>query len=186
MAKTLVDTCDPCEEIGIEGMPAERSVYLAIDGPPKRYELCTIHLHQLKPWWELYQSRGVDESLKPKTRRRPEPEEPVVVRAEPDPQQLEMPGEAEGDDKTLYVICPLPHKRKNSARVQFRFRASHATDVHDGAKVWDIDWQDPAGVLKVPCEAHAECVKANLSFPTNMSRAAHIRSCPLERIDQED
>lgn len=193
MARILIDTCDWCEEIGLEGVPAERSIELAIDGPPKRFELCTIHLHQLKPLWEFYRNRGVDESFKPKrraTNRRhrdagleesAQPELPSAATEEPAP--ITATKKDKGEER-IRVTCSLPHENGQHATVQYRSRNSHAKEAHSGAKVWDIEWGDPSGSLTHPCTTHAQCMKVNLAFPSETSLSRHIRMCPLERLPE--
>lgn len=173
MARTLVpvDTCDLCKRQGLPDAEAGRSVILAIDGPPKRFELCPPHIIQLEPFAALYadEDYGVDESLKPKKRQ--------PMEAAPEPKQLESVKEPE-EDGTIYIQCPLPHKTKKGDRINYAWRSSHATEVH-GLKVWDIKWQDPTGALTYFCDVHEECGENKLAFPSKQSLSAHIRACPL-------
>ncbi|MFI0265705.1 hypothetical protein [Streptomyces luteogriseus] len=195
MVRALVDFCDNCEEIGLDGIPAERSITIAIDGPPKRFELCTIHLHQLKPLWELYNNRGVDESFKPKRRgsnrqntdeaelsvKLAQQELPSAEPAEPAPAPTSKKGKGE---ERIRVTCSLPHDNGQDATVQYRSRASHAKEAHNGSKTWDIEWGDPSGSLTHPCTTHAQCMKVNLAFPSETSLSRHIRMCPLEKLPE--
>ncbi|MFE9834101.1 hypothetical protein ACFYP4_02960 [Streptomyces sp. NPDC005551] len=193
MARELIDTCDPCGQLGVAGMPAERSIMLAIDGPPKRFELCTVHLHQLAPWAQLYQECGVDESLKPKKRG---PSRQEVTDREDDTQaQLELtaaepaPAKKPAADKAedhIMVSCNLDHANGQPAVVQYRSRNSHAKEAHDGAKVWEIEWSDLSGTLTHACTTHAECAKVKLAFPSATSLSRHIRMCPLEKLPEAD
>jgi hypothetical protein len=70
-------------------------------------------------------------------------------------------------------------------RIAYSNRNSHAELVHRQARIWEIRWEDPDGILAVPCEAHAECMKTGLSFCSKAGLLQHTRSCPLPRIDDE-
>jgi hypothetical protein len=196
VARILIETCDPCERIlGIEGMPAERSVNLAINGGPvKRVEFCSQHLHMLKPILDIYEQCGVDEALKPGRRAAKQPAEiesspgfdaadrvqPELPSVEPEKKEV-----SEGKDEDhIKVTCSLPHSTGKDATVQYRSRNSHARVQHDGLKVWDIEWGDPAGALLHPCDRHAECMKVKLAFPSAMSLNRHVRMSPLRLLPE--
>jgi hypothetical protein len=206
VARTLIETCDPCEEfLGLEGMPAERSITIAIDGgPPKRWEVCGPHLHMLKPVLEMYERCGVDESLKrkrtPSKRDVPEPEEtgtfPIPTQA---PKQLEMAQTAEPEKqpardkpskykKDVWVVCPLPHPQSKHGpkRVRYSTRATHAEKVHNGLRMWDIEWEDPDSVIVAKCETHAECLKTGLGFTSEVGLTQHIKASPQEKLPDDE
>jgi hypothetical protein len=200
-----IETCDWCKKLGLEDVEAERSVHLGIDGPPKRFEFCQLHLLQLEPLLELCQDEkfGVDESLKPKRRGQQKQQQelepsPWINAREPEqPTQLEVvPAESEKQEeptekpskyqKDVWVVCPLPHPTQKGGpkRVRYSIRATHAEKAHDGLKLWDIRWEDPDGVFTVKCEAHAECEKTGLGFTSELGLKQHIKASPLEKLPE--
>jgi hypothetical protein len=202
VARTLIDTCDPCEKLlEIEGMPADRSITIAInDGPAKRIEVCTQHLHMLKPILDMYDQCGLDESFKPKRRgtnkkqEDPEPAASLDTEEPPQPRQLEMASAPEPEQdpskhkKDVWVVCPLSHPTENNGpkRVRYSIRNTHADKVHGGLRLWDIAWDDPDGVLKVKCEVHKECLKTGLGFTTGHGLTQHIKASSLERVAEDE
>lgn len=73
------------------------------------------------------------------------------------------------NDNIDQVGCPLPHPKQPDAPtpywVQYSGRSSHSEMVHDGAKVWEIEWIIPESLkLRHPCTAHPECLRTHLAF----------------------
>lgn len=80
----------------------------------------------------------------------------------------------------VHIICPLPHRSASGGPLSVRYgnRGTHAKMCHDDAKVWDIDWEDPDGVLTEYCTM-GDCTTANpngLGFKSPRSLEQHLRS----------
>jgi hypothetical protein len=179
MAQTINVVCDWCDILGMPDVPAVRTRLIALDGPPRRVDVCRRCDVGLESFVELY-SRGQDLPS--------EPVKPVKKPVSgPKASELDTPVEAEtaAVRKDLFVICPLSHGQGGEAkRVRYEHRGNHADLVHQ-AKIWDIAWADPDGILTEPCGAHKECLAGGLKFTTARGRSAHVNSCPLPRIDAD-
>ncbi|MYW05192.1 hypothetical protein GT354_44355, partial [Streptomyces sp. SID3343] len=104
--------------------------------------------------------------------------------AEPAAPPAPAPAAAENRPKPS-VLCPLPHPSADGGplRVTYAHRGNHADMVHHGARIWEIEWEDPDGILTSPCAAHEPCLEHHLSFTTPKGLTAHVNACPLPRID---
>ncbi|MGW1991400.1 hypothetical protein [Embleya sp. NPDC001921] len=209
MAQTIASICDWCDMYGILDVPAVTSHTLALDGPARRVDLCARCETALSDVVALY-DRG--QNL-PDTRRRevvdaaidqiddsgtvvaqagatesvrhPSAPEPQVTDARSASDEHSLPGSSTGKPE---VVCPLPHRsaRGKPMAIAYAHRTSHADMVHDGAKVWDIRWGDPAGILTHRCTTHEPCMAQDVAFTTAKGLTAHINSCRLPRIDARD
>ncbi|MFH9606799.1 hypothetical protein [Streptomyces sp. NPDC017448] len=174
MARDIIHvaSCDQCRHEGLPVAQATAEHILAIDGPPKRFDFCPPHNHQLQPLIALYQAEGVDMD-----QRRPKQVESGKKAIEPS--KTESPGKE-------YVLCPRDHvKGGKNIPIVYASRSSHANAQHDGVPIWDIKWGDPDGILIAPCEGHKECLKTGLAFTSERGRNRHLATAPLERIDNE-
>lgn len=202
-------TCDDCEDAHLYDVVAEQHYVIAInDGPYKRFDFCSPSERAVMGRiLQLYRKGG--EELE-KTQETPHgaelPAIPEGARATEDtppapaakkrrtgkatkaltaPAQEPLPSDQPAAKPRQYVWCPEPHPSKKGAgtRVPYGDRNSHADMCHDHARLWDIEWGDPDGIIKVHCTAHAECVKRNIGFTTEVGLGAHIRATTLPRID---
>lgn len=187
----VLSLCDPCDDHKLPGMRAATSHTLSIDGGPMvELDFCVRDEASFQEVIRLYKEYG-----------RPVPVAPVPQSTQPKkkakavkkPKELEQapaekpPAEKPAAKEKQYVRCPLPHSSTGGAPkvVAYTDRGTHADMVHDHAKMWDIAWEDPDGVLDYPCDVHTECMKTGLSFATSRGRAQHRYSCPLPHADQE-
>lgn len=197
-------TCDDCEHDRLYDVSAPHQHVLSINGGPfKQLDFCSpsdrVVMSRLI---ELYEERGRE--LTPEPKEQPAPpakakrRKPVAARkpkAIPAPAQApeEQKHQEEKEDdkppeakKRLTIWCPEPHKSKGDRgmRVAYEDRNSHADMCHDGAKLWDISWEDPDGIITAYCTSHAECMKAGIGFTSETGLRIHVRTSPLSRIDQ--
>lgn len=192
MARRLVtlDICDDCTHNKIPNVPAVGQHVLSIDGQPlRRVQLCMRCEVIWEPFIAVYEQQGQDVEPPPSEtppKKAAKKRRPRAVPADK-PKELEKaPAEPAPDKRHLLVWCPEPHPTKNGhgTPVSYETRNTHAENVHNGAKVWEIKWGDPEGILKARCESHAECMKTGLSFTSKQGLAQHQRSCQLPRVDQ--
>jgi hypothetical protein len=204
-------TCDDCEDDGLPDVEAPRQYAISINGAPfKLLDFCIPSDRAvMSRLVKLYEERGVE--LPPK----PAPEEKPArksVTSQRKPKELTAPAQSKepaakkpsrekktderirqhitkDDDKRARgaVWCPKEHPQKNGAGsyVVYANRPSHAEQCHKGAKVWDIKWEDPDGILTVPCTSHAECLNTGLLFKNKAGLTTHINTCALPRIDNQ-
>ena len=192
MAKDVrwIQVCDPCNQLDIPNAEAVTTHLVSIDGGPlKEVDVCArdeeIFQQFLRDFVE-----GAREVPRPETEPAPavKKRKPKAVKTV-EPKQLEKPpDENSAPPKPRQVIwCPLEHPTEGGAgkAISYADRNSHADQVHDHARLWEIPWGDPENILHFPCDAHAECMKIGLSFATSRGLAQHRGACPLPRIDQE-
>lgn len=194
MARRLLvqDLCDDCDFDEISDVAAVTEHTLTVDGDrPRRVQLCP----KCAIYWgrliTIYKEKGQDIEPPPAEapdKKAPKGRKPKAVKAAK-PKQLEKPpDENSAPPKPRQVIwCPLEHPTEGGAgkAISYADRNSHADQVHDHARLWEIPWGDPENILHFPCDAHAECMKIGLSFATSRGLAQHRGACPLPRIDQE-
>jgi hypothetical protein len=201
MAQTITSVCDWCDLHGITDVPATTGHLLALDGPPRRVDVCPRCDTLLDDLAELYE-RGQDlppagppASSRPAVRTRSVPTDQAVGtartgttrRAIAGPRTSPEDGDtttSTGEPSPARVLCPLPHPGAGGGptRVSYAGRSSHADVVHD-AKVWEIRWEDPDDILRHPCIAHRECATGDLRFISAKGLKNHIAGCPLPRVD---
>lgn len=191
MARVLQmsQTCDWCKLLGLGVVEAAHEHMLAVDGPVKRFELCSQHDLALKEITVLYQKFGVDPDDKP--RRNVSAKKAIAEQAElgeADRGELtalaeEPKAKKKGKPKET-VFCPLPHRDANGSgkRIAYADRTSHADLVHK-LKIWEIKWEDPDGIMAEICTAHKECSAIGLGFKNSRSVSMHKKACSLELID---
>lgn len=104
----------------------------------------------------------------------------------PAPMQEPLPSDQAAAKPRQYIWCPEPHKSKGGKgmRVAYGDRNSHADMCHEGARMWDIPWEDPDGIIEVYCTSHAECMKSGIGFTGATGLRGHVRTSPLSHIDQ--
>lgn len=203
-------TCDAhVALLGMADIPATQEKIIPL-GQGRRVDVCDhcaqlpvwAQLDALMPWLLPLYELGVEVG-DPKGRRAPkeakapvpEPESTPEVDEAPKVKAIEAPkakapkkapkDPKAGNSDRLYVICPVTagHVTGKLQRVFYSDRANHAGKAHEGVKPWDISWLDPENKLTVPCEAHAECLKSGLKFPTQLAVIRHIAGVTLRRID---
>lgn len=182
---TVRDTCDRCDrDLGLEGVPAVARHVIAIDGPPKKIDLCLQHEHAFQPYIHLYKERGASEEDQPRRHKALAASPKVESKEQPDSKKSGTKGKSA--KQKLYVVCTEKHPASGGGhkRVSYAGRGSHADIVHDGKKLWDIEWEDPDGVLTAPCRVHKECAETNLAFASEKGLGAHVAACPLEQVTQ--
>jgi hypothetical protein len=175
MAQHIALTCDWCDLFDLPDEPAVVSRVLALDGPPRTVDLCgrcDVELARLRVLYDRGRDLP-DDSRRPAAARRSVTAEPTAA-SEPVAEDRPKPT----------VRCPLPHPSADGGplRVTYAHRGNHADMVHS-ARIWDIEWEDPDGILTSPCVAHEPCLEHHLSFTTPKGLTAHINACPLPRID---
>jgi hypothetical protein len=188
MARVLRMTrfCDWCKLLDIGVVEADHERMLAVDGPPKRFELCSPHDRALKEVAVLYQKFGIDPEEKP--RRNVSAKKAIAAQAaqpEPEPDRGELTALAERSDAKPKIFCPKSHPKEGGRGkfVSYVDRGSHADLVHDGMKIWEIEWEDPHGVMTAACTSHKECEAVGLRFISARGLGQHKRTCPLELVD---
>lgn len=193
MARKLVpkDTCDRHQLLGLGEVLAEGSIVLSLNGgPAQEYDLCSVCMVACQPVFELYQTPGrrPDEAQRKEARRRKKPVEAAPVKELP-AAETEAPPAKLGRAVTEYptssakkslgdahVVCTEDHPAHGGghAAVRYKTRGTHATAAH-GKEIWAIRWEDPDGVLTVPCDEHRVCKESGLSFtsPQGLSQHKH-------------
>lgn len=177
MARTFIAQalCDLCDHLGLHNIPAHTPHVIKLDsGPLKEHDHCDRCEKAIA--WFLDYLRDHGQEVEP-----PQPKQPKTKTVHaPQPKELEKPRQ--------YVLCPLPHAAEHgqSKRVAYTDRGTHADIVHDGAKLWEITWEDPDNILTHPCDVHAECMKTHLAFSSARGLAQHRYSSPLPRIDHDE
>lgn len=184
-------TCDDCAEDDLD-VPALRSYAISIDGRPfKQLDFCgPSDRAVMSRLIQLYEERGAE--LPPKPEKKPV-KKAAVTRKEPKeleraPEQkppVSKEKETKKDPDTVW--CPLPHGKEGAGKaIAYRHRPGHAVDVH-GLEPWEIKWDDPHGILKVPCTAHAECRKTGLAYRNDHGVWLHVQKCrlPVDRPLEE-
>ncbi|MFE6739749.1 hypothetical protein [Streptomyces tubercidicus] len=184
----ITDTCDECDWIGLEGVIAVVRHVIAIDGPPKKFDLCPQHDHAFQPYIHLYKERGASEEDQPRRQKALASPQKAESKEKPSSKKSgnKEPGKEKSAREKLYVVCTEKHPMSDGGhkRVSYTGRGSHADIVHDGKKLWDIKWEDPDGVLTAPCRVHKECMETGLAFSSQKGLGAHMAACPLEQVTQ--
>lgn len=215
MVRKLIveDYCDGCDHLDLPAPFAAVEHTLTVDGGPlRRVQLCPRCAIVWEPLILVYKERGQDVETAPKEtpakRAAKKPRAKAVKAAKS--KELEPPAPlaqeqtvAEADEQApagkpkkprQYLMCPLTHKSGDGPRrVVYGDRNSHADVLHDHARIWEIRWQDPDGILPRDdegnplhaCDAHAECMETGLAFTSAVGLKQHENGCPLPRIDQE-
>lgn len=174
----ITDTCDRCDLIGLAGVPAIARHVIAIDGPPKKFDLCPQHEHALRPYIVLYKERGAGEEDEPRRQK--------ALAAPQKAEDKKKSGKDKPAKEKLYVVCPLPHSSLGGKpkRVAYQGRSTHLDVVHEGKKLWDIEWEDPDGILTAPCRVHKECMETGLAFTSEKGVGVHVAACSLEKVSE--
>ncbi|GCD96928.1 hypothetical protein [Embleya hyalina] len=205
MAQTIASVCDWCDMHGILDVPAITSHSLSLDGPARRVDLCArceIALSDVAALYDRGQklpeahsgvagfTGGVTEGSATDAGSFPSVSDRDAPGAGSTDVRSAGEGRALGGSSTgkPEVVCPLPHRstRGGPMAIAYAHRTSHADMVHEGAKVWDIRWSDPAGILTHRCVVHEPCVARDVAFTTAKGLTAHINSCRLPRIAKRD
>ncbi|WP_406290062.1 hypothetical protein [Embleya sp. NBC_00896] len=184
MAQHIALTCDWCDLFDLPDEPAVVSRVLALDGPPRTVDLCGRCDVELARLHALY-DRGRDLPDEPRRDR-------AGGRARAGTEAVAPAGPEAGASVAEVrpkptVLCPLPHPSADGGplRVTYAHRGNHADMVHHGSRIWDIEWEDPDGILTNPCTEHEACSAHHLSFTTPKGLTAHINACPLPRLTSE-
>jgi hypothetical protein len=195
----VTDLCDPCEHLELPETFAYREHVIAFDGQPaKKYLFCERCLKAYGEFLEMLQACGQPiepVSFPPEQKRK---KSPPKVPAKKQPKELESP-KAEGPETApaaeepakkekpkQYIVCPLPHPQSKGGprRIDYSGRSGHADQCHNGARTWEITWEDPDGILTHSCTAHAECVKTGQGYTSETGLMLHIRNSALVRMDE--
>jgi hypothetical protein len=144
---------------------------------------------QLKPLSDLYE-RGRDLPPPPTNHKKkaevtPAPKPEPLPEPEPASEVAEAPKKKTGT-AALTIVCPREHSAHGGGpmRVSYTGRTSHADKVHNGAKVWEINWGDPDDILRVSCTHHQECIDGKLKFPSEWAVRTHVQKMTdMKRID---
>ncbi|WP_037568906.1 hypothetical protein [Phaeacidiphilus oryzae] len=209
---TITLWCDWCDLLGLEHVAASHSHTLALDGQPRRVDLCERCHLALEPLEELYRERGqrIEESdgrgrrKSAGARRSVDPgsapgalppglaEHRLATEAAPskprsNPEVLTRRGGRVRDPDQPSLICPLehPHSGTGSMRINYAGRSSHADMVH-GLHYTQIHWQDPDHILTVPCRMHQRCLDNEISFTSRRGLTNHIATSNLPTLDGAD
>lgn len=213
MAQKVIQshTCDDCEDHEDYDVPAPHQHVLSINGGPfKQLDFCgPSDRAVMRRVIELYEKRGAELPLPPQEPRSIEPQvvpeerqaaeevpPPPTAKKSPPKKAAVRPSPKQSSPKAPAkktpakspkpkIWCPLPHKSQHGAgmRVAYDDRNSHADMCHHGAKLWDITWEDPDGIITVYCTSHAECMAKGIGFMEERGLRIHVRTSPLQRID---
>jgi hypothetical protein len=204
----LESVCDPCGLDELGDTPAHAFLVMSINGGPhKHFDLCgRDEKFFMDHVVRLYNESGVElpgQQTKAPAKKEPVKEleqAPVQDETLPAPKKKAAPAktkkkteeepapEAKENKEKLYVWCAEPHKSKKGTgkRVAYGGRTGHAGMCHEGAKVWEVKWEDPDGIITAPCTSHEQCMSVGLGFTSTHGLASHITGCPLPRIDIDE
>lgn len=178
----VITTCDPCDLHDIRGVTAVASHVLAIDGGPlKQIDVCARDEALFQEFLRIYTVSGREmetaAASAPARKRKAkavETSQQKELEEAPVSQPDTKPAAKKPAKEKLFVLCPLPHPSTGGGpmRVEYSNRGTHAPMVHDGAHVWDIEWQDPDGILKAFCTEHAAC--NGIGFTSKAGLSQHI------------
>jgi len=182
MAQHIALTCDWCDLLGLSDEPAVSSRVFALDGAPRKIDLCArcdVDLDRLRPLYERGREIPDDRPKGAASGRRGAAPGGASEVAPPE-------GRAVAQAPRPTVLCPLPHRSTGGEpmRVTYAHRGNHADMVH-GAHIWDIAWGDPDGILTHPCTTHRACLENDLAFTSAKGLTAHINASPLPRVDTD-
>lgn len=187
MAQYIGVLCDWCAHLGIEDVPAAVQRILAVDGPPRRVDLCHRCDLALAPFLALYavgQDLPDDDSSRTarrRQRRSTEQEQRTPQRQKQKQEEQEEKsavlhrGGRVRDDSKASLVCPLdhPHSGGGPSRVSYSGRSGHADMVH-GLHFTQIAWQDPDRILAFPCTVHTACRTNGVSFTRKTGLTNHL------------
>lgn len=179
MVRKLVtlDLCDDCTSNELPDAQAVVEHQLTIDGGPLcRISLCARCALIWEPFIELYRMMGqeIAPAATPVAHRRARVGTKAIEPAEPAAQESPaLPGKPKKPRE--YVVCPLAadHKTGAPSRVLYGSRNMHADQNHN-MRAWEIKWEDPDGILKVPCTEHPLCKENGMAFPSKAAVSQHI------------
>ncbi|MFC5909228.1 hypothetical protein [Streptacidiphilus monticola] len=194
MAQYVGVLCDWCALLGIDDVPAATQRVIAVDGPPRRVDLCRRCDLALAAFTDLYDT-GQDLPNDTAPRRRRAASAPVAARPASTPVEAAESAEATEraprrrggrvrDASKPSVVCPLdhPHSGGGPQRVSYQGRGSHADMVH-GLHLTRITWEDPDGILRFPCEAHTACREHHVAFASKTGLTNHLNRYREPRED---
>lgn len=180
MVRRLItqDLCDGCLFLQLPPAEAVTEHIAVIDGGPLRRVMFCAHCAKAPlPFITIYTEYGQDVEISPSPPQRAgrSTKKSKAVKASK-PKELENTHSTDSEPTAKkQIVCPLPHASAQGGplRVTYAGRVTHA-GTHDGAKVWDIAWQDPDGILTAFCTEHEMCVKNNVGFTSQRGVNQHI------------
>lgn len=181
MAKDIkwIEVCDPCNQHHIPNAEASEKHVIAIDGrPAMEVDVCPRDEAIFQEFVRLFVDCGRE--IPPPVQEAAPPKKKAKAVKAAKPKELEPPAAEQAPDSKppkakLQLVCPLAHPSEGGGkrRVSYVDRSSHTDQCHNGMKAWEIEWEDPDGILKVFC-TEGSCKR--YGFTSERGFTQHVRS----------